>query len=484
MSVSDYKPRNYEEFYNAIKHLIRENADGSVDKHLQELLVQKICTPRQFDLWRESKIKNRSFTRLTLADLLNKGGFRLTDRSLKMKFPLFVKYFIKNLLMLLYSMCYLVLMPRVNLKPNLHLIYGLSKEMIYKNSKLITCNNFFDTFEPKFKVKNSQILIQLNNISNMNQKVKENYRIVTYIPLYLLRDATENRLKLTAILVKRFCFLINRIRQQSFIILIGQEIILDSWPIIKPERITSLITTTSQWGVQPYFFHKLDYVPRKMYWYSNNSSPFSNRTSKKLDQDFSYLKKIKVDLHIVWTKEYGNFLKSMSGVKFKVIDFILFYLPTKRNVEKQFNILVFDVPPKKGYDMHSYYSEKTCLRFIESIVEVSKNNTRDSRLVNVALKPKRNYSREITKSYRKYIRTLIFQGDIKLISPNIDLFQVIKQSNIVIAPPFSTPALIANRLGIKSCYFNPNPTVKFTRYASGVKVIQGSSELLDFVLDF
>jgi polysaccharide biosynthesis PFTS motif protein len=241
----------------------------------------------------------------------------------------------------------------------------------------------------------------------------------------------------------------------------------------KLPKIESLSTTVSQNLIQPPMFHYFQETPKYMYWYSNNSIPIYNSKSNKIEGDLSYLKYAKIDKHYVWTKDFGNLIRKISGKKFQVCNPILFY------PSKDIGILIFDVIPFKRYNDVSYYSERNCMKFIDDIVKVHKAIGSNYDIGPLILKPKREFIRAHSKTYAKQIKALNKLGVIKLENCNVNLLDLISRTKIVICMPLSSPALIAHRLGVPTCYYNPNSDFFFSRFNYGIKVID-SAEGLEF----
>jgi polysaccharide biosynthesis PFTS motif protein len=106
------------------------------------------------------------------------------------------------------------------------------------------------------------------------------------------------------------------------------------------------------------------------------------------------------------------------------------------------------------------------------------SSSRDS--LAIALKPKRKYIKSHVSEYVEFIKSWSHQGKFKLLDPDIDIFELISSARLVVVIPFSTPALIAKRLGVKSCYYNPDKRYRFKKFVDGVRVIKTVEEIVDF----
>lgn len=476
-------PKNYEDLYSKITKLVFREHGALIPLPLQSLLVQKISTPLQQDLMLGESGTIGSSTLPSIENLLRKNGFTIHGDILKVSHRNFIKLFITNLVLLGFSFMYLIFMPKVNSTSRFNLVYGLTKEMIYRQSREIQCDEFFNKVDHTFRNPKSLVLIQLPRLDLRKKSRKDNFLIVKYIPLFLLRSQNITKLQLIKHLLKRFQFWISICRQLPSAVLLGPEIILDSNPLIKVKMIKSVSTTASQWGVQPYFFHKLDQIPRNFFWYSNNSIPLSNSKSETLDSELNYLRLIKASRHFVWTNSFGKLIKEIADIDYTVLDFILFYLPKKNSVKQLYDMTVFDVTPLINFSSENYYSDENCFKFINDILKVCSSDSNLGKVRTVALKPKRKYTKLHSKPYINFVRNLSRKNELTLIDAYFDIFELVKSSKSVVVIPFSTPALIAKRLGVKTCYYNPDSRYRFKKIVDGVRVLSTLDELKQFYIE-
>jgi polysaccharide biosynthesis PFTS motif protein len=476
-------PKNYEDLYSKISSLVLGEHGTLISPSLQSLLIQKISTPLQKDLISGVPEIHGEKTKPSVEHLLRNNGFTIYQGVLRVSRVNFIKFFITNLLMFGFSLLYLIVMPKVNLTPKINLIYGLTREMIYRQSREIQCDEFFNQIDTTFHNSKSLVLIQLARLELKKKSKKDNFKVVKYIPLFLLRSQNIPRLQLIKCLLQRFQFWISICRQLPCAVLLGPEIILDSSPLIEANRIKSVSTTVSQWGVQPYFFHKLERIPRNFFWYSNNSNLFTHIDSGTYESELSYLRLIKASRHFVWTESFGKLIKEIANKDYSVIDFILFYLP-KVNLEKKlYDITIFDVTPMTNLPPGNYYSEKNCMKFINDILDLCNSDLNLGKIKNIALKPKRAYTKLHSRQYVNFVKNLSRNKSLTLVDSNFDIFELVKSSKFVVVIPFSTPALIAKRLGVKSCYYNPDPNYKFKKILDGVRVFGDIKELKHFYIE-
>ena len=476
-------PKNHEDLYSKISNFVLKGHGALIPSPLQSLLIQKISALLYKDL-RVGVLEAKSNSNLpSIDDLLRKNGFTIHRDILKVSGRNFIKLFTTNLMILGFSFLYLIFMPKLNSTSRFNLVYGLSKEMVYGQSREIQCDLFFNTIDHTFRNPKSIVLIQLPRLNIRMKSSKDNFRVVRYIPLFLLRSQNIGKLQLIKTLLKRFQFWKSLCRQLPCAVLLGPEIILDSNPLINVKMIKSVSTTVSQWRIQPYFFHKLDRIPRNFFWYSNNSIPLTNGESVTSDLEFSYLRLIKASRHFVWTNSFGKLINEIANIDYIVFDFILFYLPNKNSVKKLYDVTIFDITPVQNSSSRHYYSDKNCMKFINDILKVCSSDLNLAKIKTIALKPKRKYLKLHSKQYINFVRNLSRKNSLTLIDPNFDIFELIKSSKSVVVIPFSTPALIAKRLGVKTCYYNPDSRYRFKKIVDGVSVLNTLEELKQFYLE-
>jgi hypothetical protein len=478
MSVNK-PPKNYEDMYLKISKLVLKGDHSLISQPLQSLLIQKIATPLQKDLQFNAAHITGKRSLPSILDLLRKNEIKICDGKLKVSSKKFLKYFIMSTVILLFSTLYFLIMPKVKSISRFNLVYGLSSEMIYRQSREIHCDKFFNKVNPKLYNSESVALIQLFNF-NFRNKSKENYKVVLYIPLFILRAQGISKLQLIKNLSKRFQLWRSIYKKLPCAVMLGPELMLDSSSLIDLREIKSMSTTVSQWGVQPYFFHKLDNIPKNFFWYSNNSVPLVITEFGTSDLELSYLRLVKANHHFVWTNRFGKLINEFVDVNYTVLESILFYLPSEQNFKKLYDILIFDITPTKFYELTSYYSSSNCTKFISDILEAVNILSSRENPISLALKPKRKYSKSHLNEYIDIIETLSYQERVKLIDPDSDIFELIKSAKFVVAIPFSTPALIAKRLGVKTCYYNPDSRYRFKKTVDGVRVISTIEEFVDF----
>lgn len=454
--------------------------DLKINTPLKQNLLQRICQPFYFLLNYDEDVKKYEKNIYDLDEIMKKISLRHKNQSLHLGFFKQIKLFWNLLIYCTFAITYIAFAKKIKPSRKLNLVYGLAQEHIYLSSRTMTCLDFFEELNPLWKAADTLVLIELRKPLLFFEKSKFNFRVVFDMSLYLLRYTSVNRFLIIAKLFIGFFYIINLSKKNSIILLISKEILLEFISRSQLPKIESLSTTVSQAFVQPYLFHFLKDTPKYMYWYSNNSKTFFNKDLNTVEGDQSFVKNAKIDKHYVWTEEFGNYIMKISGKKFQVCDYILFYNQTVYSQLKKIGMLIFDVTPQKRYNSASFYSEKNSIKFIDDILEVYEILNAKYSVGSLSLKPKRAYAKVHSTTYINRIKVLNKSGFINSQDFDVNLLDLISQAKIVISLPFTTASLIANRLGVPSCFYNPDPEYNLGKIVDGIEVIHSKDDLFLF----
>jgi polysaccharide biosynthesis PFTS motif protein len=265
----------------------------------------------------------------------------------------------------------------------------------------------------------------------------------------------------------------------------------------KYNLIEAIFITNSNYNSQPLWMRR--WSGRKfntyMLWYSENIIPFS---FKKYRESYPYPvnRHIAVDGMMVWTDYFKKYLQDI-GIKARinVVNPILWYLDKYNSQEKknELNILIFDVTPySKNYlaaigHWDGYYSLFSCTEFIRSILDVVSELERNLNIkINLKIKAKRGYNKNHDHDYIRYLNKLIDDGFIKNAMIDDNIYTLIRNSDLAIVMPFSSPAIIADYIGKVALYFDPVEVLvpQKNRYSNLIKFCSGSKELQSSITNF
>jgi polysaccharide biosynthesis PFTS motif protein len=471
---------NYSDLLMLFNEKVLTSIDLKISKSLKEYLLQRICQPFYFLLNYDEDFKSYTLNNYDLNKIINKTGLRQKNQSLHLNFFKQIKLLLTFFIYCNFALIYIIFAKKLKPIHKLNLVYGLAHEQIYLSSKEITCVNFFEELNPLWKEVDTQILIESRKPSLFYEKSKSNFRVVFDVYLYMLRYKSVSRFKIFAKIFIGFFFVVKLSRKNSVILLISKEIFFEYIYNLDLPKIESLSTTVSQIFVQPHLFHFLADTPKHLYWYSNNFKPFFNKELSSTEGDLSVIKYAKIDKYYVWTEDSGKLIWKISGKKFQVCDYILFYNRTINNQSKKIGILIFDITPQTKYSSFTFYSQNNCIKFIDDILEVYEIIDTKYDIGPIILKPKRVYLKHHSPIYVNRIKALNKSGFINSENVNVNLLDLISQAKIVVSLPFTTASLIAHRLGVPSCFYNPDLNYDFGKFVDGIEVIDSKENLLLF----
>jgi polysaccharide biosynthesis PFTS motif protein len=314
---------------------------------------------------------------------------------------------------------------------------------------------------------------------------------VTMVPsLFLFKNYLSRREKLKVLVKMYFTALqyLDFSKANNLRVLLWKEIVFENtlmyyYSDLFPIR--NLILTNNNIFVQPFLFLALEASAEKsMIWYSNNNKPIRPLGGLKNHFDETIYKDIPVEVHYVWTESDRDFLQGYNlNSQFRVIGSIMLYDLSGSHNKKQnteFSICIFDVSPKKGawYQLF-FYSEERVIEFLESsfktIVSLRKDLNAD---IGIYLKPKRATSKkEHPKTYLRYLLQCQSDFGVQLIDPKDDIYSLISQMNFIVCIPFTSPAVIAQELGVPVCYYSSSPEFDLLDSLDGIPVHKSIQQL-------
>jgi len=333
------------------------------------------------------------------------------------------------------------------------IIYSLSPAQVYFNSSPKQVLRFLreDRFSSRANLQ--EPLIEVRSLKTF---FLPHPNFVFDASIHILHKVLERRsyLNLFGILDKE---LSNNLHVHSnFKLRNFKENILD--PVIysilfsKSGNAIDLITTQSSFFKVPSSFRIINGPRKIMAWYSTNSKPiYASEDKERKDVNVDAFKDI-VNEHWVWNAGEINFLQSQGIENVIAVGPVIFQdkIIGERDSSK-FVITYFDVTPLEG--SVDFYSESNTTSVLNSILHlIDSLEVKYPGMVKVQIKQKRKYSQFHSKKYISLVKISSRQKKLKRLSASSNLYQTISRSDLVLAIPFTSPALLGRELKVDSLF--------------------------------
>jgi len=246
---------------------------------------------------------------------------------------------------------------------------------------------------------------------------------------------------------------------------------------IFPEAVKAAIVHYSRknWRMKHAMFHNSGYIYRplwtyeaeqigtliSLYFYSLNCTLF---LPKSMQPRLNYgWEAMNWPHYLVWNKTQADFIYKAAGNSCKVnIVGPIWFSDTKTTsglIEhtSDFKLAAFDIQPfrSSSYQLmgleYEYYTPKNACLFLDGLVALA-----ECFAMTIYFKRKRHIGTIADSRYRKKIHDLEKHSSFKLIDSSFSATNLISTSNIVISMPFTSTAIIANKLGKPSAYYDPS----------------------------
>ena len=366
------------------------------------------------------------------------------------------------------------------------LMYSLTKEQVLRDNSLFGIHSFLKTKKINLNEKN-KVLIECREI--WRTRKFSNITATLDIPLEIFATSFtfKERINLLITFFCRISNLIKSFRNSQYIYLVFKEYIYDENVYtlgVHKKQVIKIITTPGNWQYQPIIFEMQELIgDRLMIWYSN--ALFYKSRSKTIDNqklEFErFSEHVQIDTHWVWTKKHRDYLKRLTNSKIVVKGSMLFYNPPlKVNNNKKYDITVFDTTPQAIEEYKDTINTYHCTKnFIEEIL-ASANfaSGKLNRDISVYIKPKRQYGKIHSKEYIVYLQEQIRNNRLFRLRPDIDIYETVLASRVVIGFPFTSPVIIGQELKIPSVYYLSSDIVFNCRQSSFIQSRHGLEKFL------
>ena len=423
-------------------------------------------------------------TRLATWRELDNVRIKIRRRRILKNFTLFMFIAVASLFMVIFALF------RSKSRVPSSIIFSLTSEQVFTDRGI---ENLFTSLKEKrfqdyFEVDN--LLIEVRSIKSL---LVRNNMITIDAPYFLLMRCVKiNHYGLFLMKVLRS---VNVFRNQELSNL--QEVKslvfdLAVYEVLHQHQYPKfdLVTTNSSLKKLPFAFECPIKGHRVMVWYSSNTKPILFRGNQQsLNWDAGAIIK-GVESHLVWTNYDVVFLESLGIFKAHAIGPILFQTQiVAEKSARNYVITYFDVTPlAPSYDyivgtQENFYSERNALRDLEAIEKLSADlNGAFANKVQVRIKPKRAYGHMHSKKYITKIMEHSHQHQIEVLSPYANLYEIVSQSDLVIATPWTSPAVLAKEMSVNSVFF----AIRVADWDlpaeyEGIRVIKSLSEFTAYV---
>ena len=370
------------------------------------------------------------------------------------------------------------------------IVFSLTSEQVFGNKKIedLLTSLKEKRFQNHFKVGN--LLIEVRSIRSL--LVRDNFLTID-APVFLLSKCVKiSHYPAFLMEVFRSVFVF---RDQGFLNLKEMKRLVFDLALynVLDQRLypeIDLVTTNSSANKLPFAFESPLKGRRVMVWYSSNAKPLIYREEQQsLSWDIGAVKK-GIDSHLVWTKYDVAFLESLGIYNVHILGPILFQtqIVAERSIHN-YVITFFDVTPfAPKYNwivgtQENFYSERDALGDLEAIEKLSDHllGAFDNK-VKVRIKSKRAISPMHSKKYIAKIIECSRELQTELLSPNSNLYEVVSQSDLVIATPWTSPAVLAKEMELNSVFFAIRAADwELPNEYEGIRVINSLSELKAYV---
>ena len=207
-----------------------------------------------------------------------------------------------------------------------------------------------------------------------------------------------------------------------------------------------------------------------MMWYSINNQGISRDFASPEGINLGEVKG-KIDQQLVWTETHGALLRNKGVGQVHVVGSCLFQTnhepSSPRGKTGELSVIFFDVPPirdKISDEIRSELNLQNCLYdydfcsmiLIKSISILDSFTQSRGISLNVILKSKRVNHRDhvnYNARYENLLRELsIREPRFSVASPHLNLYTMIKNADLVLGPPYTSPIFVASELSVSSCY--------------------------------
>lgn len=231
--------------------------------------------------------------------------------------------------------------------------------------------------------------------------------------------------------------------------------------------LQSLVFTCSDYYWQPLWSRDLENAQTHMVWYAQNWKPISY-AADRTESNSPYIRWIRVDTHWVWTAAFARYIGNCGHTgEIRAIGPVVWTpVITAHPDPGKLNILIFDISPFSdevalNHGQSSNYNNPANLfRFIDDILASERPlEIAFEKPVRFSLKTKRAFHPESDADYFGHLQDLAGKGKLVSEAHTANPFELISRNDLVIVYPYSSPAYIADHVGVPSIYYDPTGSI-------------------------
>ena len=423
---------------------------------------------------------------LDVAYLLKRGSFRIAqNRRIRISWDLMGRlgiFCIIPITIIVLPVLRLVL-PRLPI-PKI-IFHSLSSGQVFRRGSSDDFEEFIADERFGFNFRPSEVLIELKEFK---ERKCTNFRITGNCSIYLvLRSLTW-----AEFIQYIFHFLDfsihalfhNRLHSHAPKKLIQMQLEFPLWKSsCRLDEIIFVTTQSTMFSLPTCFYVNGVKFEKFMLWYSANNRPVLKKGEPEQPYPNAHELRNFVDTHLVWSENERNWLMSMEIDNVKVLGSMTFTRPLRnQSEEKMFDIVYFDITAIPRNDI--FMSEEMLTENLMGYVDVLESLREiDSFQFKGFLKPKRVHTEIHSLDYVNLRDELAHSAKIELLDFDVDLYEVIAKSRLVLAVPFTSPAFIAQELSVPVAFFCfSTRDYELALEMGNIPVLTNRDELRQFIL--
>ncbi len=366
------------------------------------------------------------------------------------------------------------------------IFYSLSLGQVFRRGNSEDFAQFIAEKRFGFGFASSEILVELKGFrKRKSTSVTITRNVAVFLILHCL---TWNEFLKYASFSLKFSFqaLVHKsIHSQPSKKLIQMQIEFPLWKSSGRLEQTICVTTQSTMLNLPICFYVgAVRLEKLMLWYSANNRPTLRIGEPEPPYPNALELKNYIDTHLVWSENERLWLRSQGIDNVKVLGSMTF-TPRQRNLsdDKFLDVVYFDVTaiPRNDIFMSEEMLTENLMGYVgalESLRELK------SSPVKGYLKPKREHTKIHSKDYINLRNNLADSDKFDLLDFDIDLYEVIAKSRLVLAVPYTSPAFIAQELNIPVAFFCLSPRdYQLELEMNCIPVLKNRDDLKQFILN-